>query len=625
LSFVLACYSTARSTKEMIESKEARDRAVNLLKNIGVDKIYLESYNGGILLPLDQLKDIASFFESEGFLTAGGVGIGLWGEGFGERNINFSVTRTPGNHICLTSQASRDGLKKIMETTAKAFDKILIDDHWANFCYCDRCLKLFKERYDFEGAARDLALAIARNDPKVTRDWEAHSLSLVKEVSEKYVIEPARRVNPHVKISLKVAEWYEKFNHRGIPLKEMISLFDGLYVGTESRENTARYGSYFLPQYARRMAGEKYEGSWFDTLSGYDYAVPISEQIYIEQARMSVLGQSPEITLFCLRDLLDPRRAEHVSRLRAELPTLRRISAMTLTTKPIGVAVLKPPRSPHVTSHPETYIFDIIGTIGIPLNPVPELSPADKNVLITAHGAYDLKVDSLKSRENIFLTSGAIFQLAKEKNVDMLEMAGLDRERPIVKDFVQARALTLVGAPFPRLINHRRPSSVPLGPALKASTASPLITAHDEDGDYLVATKNVYGSTNVYCLGFTWFPWYLKLGYTEHIRQIFRDIIGDAIGFKINAQGEGLCDVTLHVYENGFLAIENLDNTYFMIELHINPEKIGSTMGELRIKDFMSGYQLQSQVKGGWVKTSLQLSPAQLTVLKVETNSRKSK
>jgi len=617
LSFILACYSTARSTKEMIESEESRKRAVHLLKNIGVEKIYLESYRG-ILLPPNQLRDLASFFESEGFLTAGGVCIGVWGEGFGERNINFSITRTPGIHICLTSQASRDGLKRIMETTAKAFDKILIDDLWANFCYCDRCLKLFKENYGFEGEAKDLALAIARNDPKITRDWEAHSLSLVKEVSEKYVIEPARKVNPNVKISLKVAEWYEKFNHRGIPLREMISLFDGLYVGTESRENTARYGSYFLPQYARRMAGEKYEGSWFDTLNGYNYAVPISEQIYIEQARMSVLGQSPEITLFCLKDLLDSRKAEHVSRLRAELPTLRRISAVTLTTKPLGVTVLKPLHSPHVTSHPETYIFDIIGTIGIPLNPVPELSPEDKNVLITAHGAHDLKVGSLESKENIFLTSGAIFQLAKEKNVNVLKMAGLDVEKPIVKDFVQARALTLAGISFPRLIDHRRPSSVPLGPALKASTASPIITAHDEDGDYLVATKNVYGNTNVYCLGFTWFPWYLKLGYTEHIRQIFRDVIGEAIGFKIKAQGEGLRDITLHVYENGVLAIDNLDNTYLMIELHIKPRKMGLTTEETRIKDFMSGYQLQSQVEKDWVKTSLRLSPSQLTILKIE-------
>lgn len=617
MSFILACWSTARSTKNMIESKEVREKAVNLLRKLGVEKIYLSSYDH-FLIPSDQLKDIAAFFEAEGFLTAGGVGIGLWGEGFGERNINFGISRAPGHHICLTSQASRDGLKKIMETTSKVFDIILIDDHWANFCYCDRCLELFRKRYGFKGEAKDLVLAIARNDPKITREWEMHAFSLIKEVSEKYVIEPAKKVNPRVKLILKVAEWYEKFNHRGIPLKEIVSIFDGLYVGTESRENTARYGSYFLPQYVRKIAGEKYKGSWFDTLNGYNYSVPISEQIYIEQARMSVLGQSPEITLFCLGDLLDPRKTEHVSRLRAELPALRRISSVVLTTKPIGITVIKPFRSPHATSHPETYIFDILGTIGIPLNPVPELSPEDKNILVTAHGAHSLKVDLLKEKDNIFLTSGAIFQLAKEKNVDVLKIAGLDVENPIEKDFVQARALTLAEEDFPRIIDHRRPSAIPFGPALRTSTASPLIIAHDEDGDYIVATKNVYGDTNIYCLSFTWFPWYLKIGYTESIRQVFRNVIGDAIGFKINAQGEGLGNITLHAYENGIFAIENLDNTYYIVELHINPEKIGLAADKLRIKDFMSGYQLQSQTEGSWVKIPLHLNPAQLTVLKIE-------
>jgi len=616
LSFVLACYSTVQSTKEMVKDREAREKAVRLLKNVGVEKIYLESYRR-ILLPSEQLKEIKQFFDREGFITAGGVCIGAWGEGFGERNIDFSVSRTPGYFVCLTSQASKEGLRKIMETTAEAFDNILIDDLYANFCHCDRCLGIFRERYGFDGDAKDFALAIARNDPNVTRNWEGFSLDLVKEASEEYVIAPARKVNPKVSISLKVAEWYEKFNHRGLSLKEMTSIFDGLYVGTESRENTARYGSYFLPQYARRIAAEKYEGSWFDTLSGYNYAVPISEQIYIEQARMSVLGQSPEITLFCLANLLEPRKAEHVSRLRAQLPTLRRISATTLTAKPIGVSVLKPYHSPHVTSHPETYIFDIIGTIGIPLKPVAELSREDKVVLITAHGAHRLDTNLLRDRENVFLTSGAVFELAKDRNHRILELAGLDTETPVLRDTVQANAVTFQATPFPRLLNHRRPSAIPLGPALKTTSASTILTAHDESGDYSVVTKNSCDGIDVYCLGLTWFPWYLKFGYPESIRQLFRDIVGEAMGFKISAQGEGLGDITCHTYDNGVLAIDNLYNTYLMIEVAINLEKTACT-DDLTVKDAMSGVQLESKVEDGWAKVTLRMDPAELAVLRIE-------
>lgn len=616
LSFSLACYSTARSTKDLVESSELRAKTNHLLKDLGVEKIYLESYRSFLLSP-DELREIKSFFESEGLLTSGGVCIGVWGKGFGERSINL-VNRTKGNTICLSAQASRKGLKKIMETTAKVFDEILIDDFWANFCYCNRCLKLFKEQYGFEGGIKDLILGITRNDPKVVRDWEKHSLKLVKETSKKYVIEPAKRVNPRAKIILKVAEWYEKFSHRGIPLKEVVSLFDGLYVGTESRENTSRYGSYFLPQYARKIAKEKYVGAWFDTLNGYNYAVPISEQIYIEQARMSILGQSSEITLFCLRDLLNPRKAEHVSRLRKELPALKQISAAIFARKPLGISVLKPHSSPHVTCHPETYIFDIIGTIGIPLNPTPKFSSDDKNLLITAHGASDLNTSLLKDARNIILTSGAVFQIAKEKNVDVLKVAGLDLKNPIGKDYVHAKAITLVETSSLRIIDHRRSSSIPFGPTLNASEASPLVIAHGEEDDYLVATKNVYGDLNVYCLSFTWFPWYLKLGYIEPVRQIFRDIVGEILGFKIEAQGEGLGNITLHAYEGGIFAVNNLDNTYFIINLCVNPSTVGLNADKIQIRDFMSDHRLPSRYEKGWIKASLELHPAQLTVLKSE-------
>lgn len=643
----------------MIKHKKVRNDAVRILRDTGVQKLYLETY-WDRLLSEDEMRYIKDFFESKGFKASAAVGNAqiyrpgpqhfssgesdiedeiIKGEKvFGERAHVLYLTTWEGifqedrkrielnesdvnvnasDNSCLTSQITRAGLDEIMTATAKVFDEIITEDLMHNICFCPRCLSLFREKYGFNGTVKDLALAIVSNDYKVIKDWGAHSGEIVMEVFRDHIVAPAKKVNPDVNMILKTSEFYHDYPLKGMYLDQLIPLFDSFMIGAENRENKTRYGSFITPRIAKNLAGEKFKGVWVDFLSSYYWwRLVTTPRICLEQLRESILGESQEVCLFSLEQHMNPKSERTYKKIIKDRPILDMINENVTGVDPTGIDILLPRSYPHVTFHQEGYIIDILGSIGIPLNIVSHRENVGKNVIITAHTARKLDPKWLEDRENVVLTSGALCQLVKENNTPVLKMAGLDLKCPIPKDVIFAGGLSFNKGMFPWPISPST-GAIPLGPALKPSTADTILMSFGEKGDYPIVSRNKYNDVTVYCVALTWAPWHLKWGYPESIRDLFRDIIGEITGLKINAIGEGLRSITLHSYSNGCVFINSLDESYLLIEIALNTDKM-KINSETKIRNIESGSIINSRIEDGWVKISYELAPSQILGLKIE-------
>jgi hypothetical protein len=193
-------------------------------------------------------------------------------------------------------------------------------------------------------------------------------------VSRERILEPARRVNPRVKLIIKYPQWYDRFHERGYDVDIQTRDFDKIWVGTETRDvgpknGKPQYEAYFIMRWLGGIGGAKTGGGWFDP---YD----TTPKTYLEQARQTVLAGAGESVLFCYGSLLERLGPENIEALRPKIPELISVAAEVRKRSIRGVAAYKPANS---HSEMESYIFDNVGMMGIPLVPAhefPEKAPA---------------------------------------------------------------------------------------------------------------------------------------------------------------------------------------------------------------------------------------------------------
>lgn len=208
----------------------------------------------------------------------------------------------------------------------------------------------------------------------------------------------------------KVPEWREVFYVRGLFIPVISEIFDGIYVGTESREGTRRYGAFFTARMVRELAGG-ITGVWFDTYNGlFSWWEPLTVETYLEQLFESIAVLPPEVTLFCLEDLLHPSRHQLVEAVKRSWGPLRE-AVIEVQGEPVGV--LKPSFQPGFSPVDDRYVEDYIGMVGVPLVPVnPDSIPEGSCVLVTAKEVAALDIESLSSKARaVLLTSGAVRRL----------------------------------------------------------------------------------------------------------------------------------------------------------------------------------------------------------------------
>lgn len=417
--FRVAVYIPVFVVEKMKDPAYLESSWKDLSSQVGVDKVYIETYRSGTMAEDALLETVKKFFTDHGVQVAGGIAYVGAGDTAGSDAENDSEGQFVS--MCYTDPKQRAYVKQIAELTARHFDEIMLDDFF------------------FNNTKRDSDIA-AKGD----ESWTDFRLKLMDEVSRELVLEPARAVNPKVKVIIKFPNWYEHFQANGYDLDKEPKMFDGIYTGTETRDpgitdqHLQQYESYMIVRYFDHVAEDSQRGSngggWVDV-----YANRYIDR-YGEQLWDTMLAKTAQIMLFQYSDLLrrvemgdrsawsglatsfstselDKWHADSGSSAPASYATaagysLDKVNAILgKLGKPTGIASYKPYQSTG-----EDFLHNYLGMIGIPIELYPRFPSEAKTVLLTEQAAFDPDLlnkikTHLEKGGNVVITTGLLRQL----------------------------------------------------------------------------------------------------------------------------------------------------------------------------------------------------------------------
>ncbi len=418
-NFKIAIYCPVANINSIDSIKEF-DRSFGFIeKHFKPDKVYLETFRDGKTVENDKLLLLKNYFESKGIKTSGGITTSL-------------ASDKAFRSMCFTNEKDKKTLKSIVVYTANIFDEIILDDFYFTNCKCSSCI-----------------------DAKGDSTWAEFRTELMKNISADCVIKPAKEVNPYINLIIKYPNWYEHYQETGYNLKDEPVLFDMIYTGTETRDpqhtqqHLPRYLSYFIMRCLENVKPGKNGGGWFDP-----YQCTYNPSSYADQALLTLLGKSREVTLFCLGSLLDRDYSVFVPIAGYIFDTVDEFAGSL--GNPTGTACYLP-----YHSCGEDYLHNYIGMLGIPLEPYPELNFACDNIFLTRNAAFDknivLKIkEMLLSGKNVIITTG-LLKAIQDKGFDKIaNIRCTDR-----KAYVNKFAVSDYGIVFNKMAVSEKPVLIP--------------------------------------------------------------------------------------------------------------------------------------------------------------------
>jgi hypothetical protein len=507
----------------------------DITKQVHVDKVYLETHRDLLIVDDDTLNKAKAYFHKLGIRTAGGITLTV-----NERNW-FET-------FCYSNPEHRQKVKEIVEHTARHFDEIILDDFFFTSCKCHLCIAA-----------------------KGEKTWNQYRLELLAEAARSLIIDPAKAVNPKVKVVIKYPNWYEHFQGLGFNLEKEPAMFDGLYTGTETRDPSGNqhlqpYLGYLIFRYFENLKPGGNDGGWVDT-GGLRFMDRYAEQLWL-----TLFAKAPEITLFDISQITRPVN----SNLRADwqdgqtsfnfdammapiiLPDgsefkpnmIARAAGVTFEQvdrfvgklgEPVGIKSYKPY---HSTG--EDFLHNYLGMCGIPMDLV-SVFPTDVNMVFLAETAkFDPQIiakikSHLMQGKQVMISSGLLRALQGNEIEEIVEMQVTDR-KALVRDF-------RVGWGRPE-----RTSTEMVIPQITYLTNDSWeeISALDETNGWPMLHSASYGGGTLYVLtipeSFTDL-YNLPDEVLNRIRQTFcRDII-------VRLEGPGM--VSLFVYDNDTFIVES--------------------------------------------------------------------
>jgi hypothetical protein len=394
-------------------------------EQLKVDKVYIEAQRDRTLATDQELEMVKRFFVQRGVKVAGGTCLSDGNYRGGGQFKSF----------CYTDPADREFIKNAVQLAARHFDEIIQDDFF-----------FVTTKYDSDIAA------------KGNRSWTQFRLELMNAAAEELLIEPARAVNPKVKMVIKFPNWYEHFAGSGFDLAKEPGTFDGIYTGTETRDpestdqNLQSYESYLLVRYFENLAPGRNGGGWVDTFS-----IQYSDR-YPEQLVDTVLAKAREMTLFQWNAIAQPARAgdrtswqgfktsfdydrllESVQATQGTNAVLTwgRIAGDALSKvdavlsklgRPIGIASYRPPHA-----WAEDFLHNYFGMIGIPVELYGTFPTNASLVLLTEAAAFDPEIvakiqGQLMAGKSVVITSGLLRALQGKGIENIVELQYTDRK-----------------------------------------------------------------------------------------------------------------------------------------------------------------------------------------------------
>ena len=534
-NFSVAVYCRAYETREMADPNWLDSRWQDITKQVHVDKVYLETHRDLLIVDDETLNKAKAYFHERGIRTAGGITLTV-----NERN-RFET-------FCYSNPEHRQKVREIVEHTARHFDELILDDFYFTSCKCHLCIA-------------------AKGD----KTWTRYRLDLLAEAAQSVIINPAKAVNPKVKVVIKYPNWYEHFQALGFNLEKEPALFDGLYTGTETRDPSGNqhlqpYLGYLIFRYFENLKPGGNGGGWVDT-GGMRFMDRYAEQLWL-----TLFAKAPEITLFDIRQIVRPINTN----LRADwqdgktsfdfdamtapitLPDgstfqpnmIARAAGVTFEQvdrfagklgDPVGIKSYKPY---HSTG--EDFLHNYLGMCGIPMDLVPEF-PTDVNMVFLAETAkFDLDLIAkikthLMQGKQVMITSGLLRALQGGRIEEIVEMQVTDR-KAVVRDFragwgrpVQARAEMIIPQ-----IQYLTNDSWEEISALDETNGWPMLHSASYGGGILYVMTIPESFTDLYNLPAEALNW---------IRQtLCRDLV-------VRLEGPGM--VSLFVYDNDTFIVES--------------------------------------------------------------------
>ncbi len=390
----LAVYVTAQTVEQLLTTEAGMREAISVLKCNGITKVYLEVHRCGLVISPGVMKKIVEHLKRNGFEIVGGIATLPGGE-------IGAPQQGPLTWLNWQNPKSQKDMQKIMEQAAPVFDTFILDDF---FCSSDTSAES----------------KLAKGD----RSWSEYRRALLTEVAQKVIINPAKAVNPDLKIIIKYPQWYDRFHLFGYDVATEPKLFDGVWVGTETRgQYTQRYGfvqpyeGFINYRWIATLAGEKIGGAWFDHGD-------CTETDFIEQGYQSVLAGAKELVIFNFDSFISGHPGHHL--LREDFEKLADL-AKSIAANPIrGVTGYKPPNS---DAGGELYLMDYIGMFGISLVPDSKYPENSGVIFLPTQAATDRNIlpkiiRSLEKDAKIIMTTGFIVNANDGEKI--AELAGIN-------------------------------------------------------------------------------------------------------------------------------------------------------------------------------------------------------
>jgi len=520
-NFRTAVYCTVGDVFHM-EDHAWRDRALDhIRKSVHVDKVYLEPFRSMETASRDALVEARDFFVSQGIEAAGGI-----------TTCQTTTAEWEFRSLCYSRDEHRAILRDVAALTASVFDEFILDDFFFTNCTCEACVQ-------------------ARGD----RTWAEFRLAQMDEVARTLIVEPAKEVNPACRVVVKYPNWYEHFDGAGYNLDTGRTVFDGVYTGTETRDEL--YTAQHLPPYLSHGIMRYYEnvfpgrngGGWVDPYQ------PGSLDHYGRQLRLTLLGGAREITLFCWGAIVDWSTEYDTAPIDASVFAPIAGSVFTACDPllgelgtPVGVPAYRPLRAAG-----EPLLHQYLGTIGIPVEMTPEFPDAKKGgtpvddapvVLLTEGAAADddlvAKVEArLAAGGRVVMTSG----LARA-----LSGRGLDRIAGI--GCTAAKVSTDTFTDFGDVYRSAEPILLPQIAASTNGTSEEISFLEGKNGFPLLLRAR-YGPGTLYVLAVPDTPtdlYLLPREIVSHLRRVM------SVGLPLHI--DGAAKVGVFPYDNDTVVIE---------------------------------------------------------------------
>lgn len=398
-NFNVSVYCPVGTIANITDTEQYKKDFAKITDYVKVGHVYIENLRDQNLASEGQIIKVKEMFEEMGIRTSGGI---TTCAADGKKDGFIS--------ICYSSDEDLKILKEAVEMNARIFDEFIFDDFFFSNCRCNKCI-----------------------ENKGTMTWSEFRLRQRQEVAHKYVMEPAKKINPNVNVIIKFPQWYEDFNETGYDLTEDSKIFDTIYTGTETRNPT--YSAQHLPKYLsyttmrlyNSVGEDKNLGGWFDP---FECTYNITS--YLEQAYLTLFAKAPEATMFCNRCFThDEIFSSFAPALGAAFNEVD--SYIGELGNPVGIKAYHPSYG-----RGENNLHSYLGTIGLPMEPCLNYPEDSMDILLNESSADDPEIinkmkKSLQKGANITVTSGFVRKMGEK----FLEFANItySPRKALVKDY----------------------------------------------------------------------------------------------------------------------------------------------------------------------------------------------